>query len=171
MSGMGCFYSAPYKPCSEGKNVHFLLGGFLLLNTVATEHFVASFLQKSLSVLASGEALQDHLCCMDEGVPRAWCLRCRGFAASWWHILNTREWSECIRWRCLQNNVQFNRTQRNATCVPQEGSGIQTEAWWVGATGRLASKTHCRSDLRGYGRHILWEDHLFYRWRNHTHGG
>lgn len=170
MSGMWCFYSALYKPCSEGKIVHFLLGSFLLLITAATEHFVASFLQKSVSVLASGETLQEHLCCLEEGVPRAWCPHCRGFAASWQQILNTHE-LECIRCRCLQNNIQFNRTQRNPTCVPQQGSGMQTEAQWVGVTGRFISKTHCRSDLRGYGRHILWENHLFYRWRDYTQGG
>lgn len=69
MYGMWHFYSAPYKPWSEGKNVYFLVGSFLLLITPATGHLVASFLQKSVSVLASGEALQDHVCSMEE---RCW---------------------------------------------------------------------------------------------------
>ena len=171
MSHMWCFYSAPYKPWSEGKIVRFLLVSFLLLLTAAIEHFVASFLQKSVSVLASGEALQDRLCCMADGVLRAQCSCFRGFFSSWQYILNTREQLEHVRWRRLQNNVQFNSTQRNPTCVPQEGSAMQNEALWVGVSGRFLSKTHCRLDLTGYGRHILWAGHLFYRWSNHTHRG
>lgn len=168
---MRYFCSALYKPCSEGKIVHFLPGSFLLLITATTEHFGASFLQKSVCVLTSGEGLQDHLCCVEEGVLRAWCSHCRGFAVSQQHSLNTHEQLEGIRWSHLQNNIQFNRTQKNPTRVPQKGSGMQTEALWVGVAGRFASKPHCRSDLKGYGRHTLWEDHLLCRWRNHTHRG
>lgn len=66
---------------------------------------------------------------------------------------------------------QFNLTHIKLTWVPQKSAGMQTKAWQVGMTGRSSSKPHCSSDLRGCVRHILWEDHLFYRWRNYTHRG
>lgn len=137
MSGMWCFYPAPYKPCSEGKMVHFLPGSFLLLRALCS----IIFLQKSVSALANGEAPQDRLGCMAAGPPRTWCSHCRGFAASRQHLSNAREQLECIRWRRLQNDVQFNHTQRNPSRVPQEGSGMQTEAqrvWRGWLTGRFA---------------------------------
>lgn len=48
------------------EKLYFLVDSFLLLITTATGHFAASFLQKSVSVLASGEAPQDHFCLMEE---------------------------------------------------------------------------------------------------------
>lgn len=169
MSGMWCFYSASYKLCSEGKLVNFLPGSFLLLSTAATENFVATFLQKL--VLISGKAQQDCLCCLEELMPMAWHSHWGCFAASLQHILNTHEPLERIRWRHLQNNIQFNHTQRNPTFILQKGSGMKTQAQWVKVSRRFASKTHCRSELRGYGRHTLWHCHLFCRCRNHTHRG
>lgn len=82
MYGMWHFYSAPYKPWSEGKNVYFLVGSFLLLITPATGHLVASFFAEICVCVSKWWGLAGPCLLHGREVLRAWCSRCRGFAAN-----------------------------------------------------------------------------------------
>ena len=68
---------------------------------------------------------------------------------------------------CLQNYTHLNCSQRNSTCAP---AGLGNENWSVVRGDGRASKQHHRLNLQWCTRHILQENSLFYRWRNHAWG-
>lgn len=127
-SGIWCFYSVPYKPCSEEKTVSFLPGGSLLLITAAAKHFAASVLQKSVPVLVSSESLHERVSA--DGL----MLTLQGIAAPQQHIWNIQEWLEGIRWGACRT-TPISIAPREIQPVPQQVLGMKTGVWCVGTAG------------------------------------